>query len=91
MHGILLRLRSAAGGVTQNSCPAGHCHRCGADPGCSRTKTIVRIWTLAGEGEVFGKEVVSKSGKILNDENGQFVAIAITERDLAWLVGTQEG
>ena len=26
---------------------------------------IVAIWTLAGEGEVFGKEVVSRSGKIL--------------------------
>ena len=23
------------------------------------------IWTLAGEGKVFGKEVVSRSGKIL--------------------------
>ena len=41
-----------------------------------------------------------KDGKILdfwltastlNDENVQFVAIAITERDLACLVGTQEG
>ena len=29
------------------------------------TKNIVAIWTLAGEGEVFGKEVVSRSGKIL--------------------------
>ena len=26
---------------------------------------IVAIWTLAGEGEVFGKEVVSRSRKIL--------------------------
>ena len=34
---------------------------------------------------------VMNKAKILNDENGQFVAIAITERDLAWLVGTQEG
>ena len=28
-------------------------------------KMIVAIWTLAGEGEVFGKEVVSRSRKIL--------------------------
>ncbi len=27
----------------------------------------------------------------LTDENGQMVEIAITERDLAWLVGTEEG
>ena len=26
---------------------------------------MVAIWTLAGEGEVFGKEVVSRSRKIL--------------------------
>jgi len=26
---------------------------------------IAAIWTLAGENEVFGKEVVSRSGKIL--------------------------
>jgi hypothetical protein len=26
---------------------------------------MVAIWTLAGEGEVFGKEVVSRYGKIL--------------------------
>jgi hypothetical protein len=26
---------------------------------------MVAIWTLAGEGEVFGKKVVSWSGKIL--------------------------
>ncbi len=43
---------------------------------------------------------MTKDGKILNiwltasaltDENGQVVEIAITERDLAWLVETQEG
>ncbi len=48
------------------SCPAGHCHRCGTDPSYSRTKTLVAISTLAGEGEVFGKEVVSRYGKILS-------------------------
>jgi hypothetical protein len=28
---------------------------------------IVAIWTLAGKGEVFGKEVVGRSRKILQD------------------------
>jgi hypothetical protein len=37
------------------SYPAGYRHRRGAGPGHSRTKTIVAIWTLPGEGEVFGK------------------------------------
>ena len=36
-----------------HSCPAGHRHHRGADPGFSRTKTSVTIWTLAGQGEVF--------------------------------------
>ena len=40
--------------------PAGHRHRCGADPGYSGTKMIGRIWTLAGKGGVFEKEVVSR-------------------------------
>ena len=48
-----------------HSYPAGHRRRRGTDPGHSGTKTIVAIWTLAGEGEVFGKEVVSRSRKIL--------------------------
>ena len=48
-------------------CPAGHCHHRGADPSYSRTKTSVTIWTLAGEVEVFGKEVVSRSRKILRN------------------------
>ena len=48
-----------------HSYPAGHSHRRGTGPGDSGTKTIVAIWTLAGEGEVFGKEVVSRSRKIL--------------------------
>ena len=47
-----------------HSYPAGHRHRCGTDPNHSGTKTIVAIWTLAGEGEVFGKEAVSRSRKI---------------------------
>ena len=51
----------------RHSCPAGHCHHRAGDPGYSRTKTSVTIWTLAGEVEVFGKEVVSRSGKILRN------------------------
>ena len=43
----------------------GHRHRCGAGPSYSGTKTMVAVLTLAGEGEVFGKEVVSRSRKIL--------------------------
>ena len=48
-----------------HSYPAGHRHCCGTDPGHSGKKNLVAIWTLAGEGEVFGKEVVSRSRKIL--------------------------
>jgi len=47
------------------SYPAGHRHRRGTDPGDSGAKSIVAIWTLTGEGEVFGKEVVSRSRDIL--------------------------
>jgi len=42
-----------------HSHPPGHRHRCGADPSYSGTKAILAVSTLAGEGEVFGKEVVS--------------------------------
>ena len=37
----------------------------------------------------FSKQIAVVS--TLNDENGQFVEATITERDLLWLVGTQEG
>ena len=40
--------------------PAGHRHRRGADPRYSGTKTLVAFLTLAGEGEIFGKEVASR-------------------------------
>jgi hypothetical protein len=50
-----------------HSCPAGHCHRCGADPGYSRTKTSVAVSILTGGYEAFQKEVVSKSGNILSN------------------------
>jgi hypothetical protein len=52
------------GGWT-HSHSAGHRHRRGADPSHPGTKNTVAIWTLAGEGEVFGKEVFSRSGKLL--------------------------
>ena len=45
--------------------PAGHRHRRGADPRYSGTKTIVAVSILAGKGEVFGKEAVSRPRKIL--------------------------
>ena len=48
-----------------HSCPAGHRRRRGTGPGDSGTKNIVAIGTLTGEGEVFGKEVVSRSRDIL--------------------------
>jgi len=48
-----------------HSYPVGDRHRCSTGPGHSRTKTLVGIWTLAGEGEVFGEEAVSRARKIL--------------------------
>ena len=48
-----------------HSHPPGHRHRRGAGPSYSGTKTLLVVLTLAGEGEVFGKEVVSGSRKIL--------------------------
>ena len=47
------------------SCPAGGCHYHCAGQSHSGARNIVAIWTLAGEDEVFGKEVFSRSGKIL--------------------------
>jgi hypothetical protein len=46
-----------------HSYPASHRHRRGTDPSHSGTKNIVAVWTLAGEGEVLGNEVVSRSRK----------------------------
>jgi len=48
-----------------HSYPAGHRHHRVSGPAYSGTKGIVAIWTVAGEGEVFGKEVFSRSRKIL--------------------------
>jgi hypothetical protein len=36
---------------------------------------IIAIWTVAGEGEIFGEEVVSRSGKILPN-----LLLALVER-----------
>jgi len=47
--------------------PAGHRHRRGAGPSYSGAKTLVAVSTLAGEGEVLGKEVVSRPRKILSN------------------------
>jgi len=65
-------LNSVASGIAQwlhdgwgHSYSTGHRARRGTDPSHSGTKTIVAIWTVAGEGEVFGREVVSRSRKIL--------------------------
>jgi hypothetical protein len=44
--------------------PPGHRHRRGVGPSYSGTKTLVAVSTLAGEGEIFGKEVVSRPRKI---------------------------
>ena len=58
--GIAHRLHDGWG----HSYPAGHRRYRISGPTYSGTKGIVAIWTLLGEGEVFGKEVVSRSGKI---------------------------
>ena len=50
-----------------HSYPARHRHRRGTDPGDSGPKNIVAIWTLAGEGELFGKGVVSRFREILQN------------------------
>ena len=48
-----------------HSYPAGHRHRRDTDPSDSGTKTLVAVSILAGEGGVFGKEVLNESRKIL--------------------------
>ena len=64
-------LDSVASGISwscgwrTHSYPAGHRHRRGTDPSYSGTQVMVAIWPLAGEGEVFGMEVVSRSRTIL--------------------------
>jgi len=48
-----------------HSYPAGHRRHRVSGPTYSGKKNIVAIWTFAGEGEAFGKEVFSKSVKML--------------------------
>jgi hypothetical protein len=48
-----------------HSYPAGHRPHRDSGPSPSGTENIVAIWTLTGEGEVFGMEVISRSRKIL--------------------------
>ena len=67
---LILWLLGYLGGYTggwTHSHSAGHRHCRRADPSHPGTKNILAIWTLAGEGEVFGKEVGSRSGKILQN------------------------
>jgi hypothetical protein len=59
-------LNSVAVGISRwlygwrtHSYPAGHCRHRVSGPTYSGAKNIVAIWTLAGERDVFGKEVVS--------------------------------
>ena len=47
-----------------HSYPVGRCNHRVSGPTYSGTKNIVAIWTLAGEGEVFGKGVLSRLGNI---------------------------
>jgi hypothetical protein len=65
-------LNSVASGIAHwlhdgwgHSYPAGHRRHRVSGPAYSGTKNIITIWTFAGEGEVFGKEVFSRSEKIL--------------------------
>ncbi len=65
-------LSSVASGIADwlhdgwgRSHPAGHCRHRVSGSTYSGTKNIIAIWTFAGEGEVFGKKVVSKARKIL--------------------------
>jgi len=59
-------LNSVASGIGQwlhngwgHSYIAGYCHHRGGGSPYSGTKTILAIWTLTGEGEIFGRGVVN--------------------------------
>ena len=67
-------LNFVAAGISQrlhdgwsHSHPPGHRTRRGSGPTHSGTKALVAFLTLAGEGEVFGKEVFGRPGKILSN------------------------
>ena len=59
LHFVVVRVSGWLCGWRTHSYPAGRCHHRRGDPSYSGTKTIVAIWTLAGEGEVFGRGVVN--------------------------------
>jgi len=65
LHFVAVGISRRLYGGWTHSYPAGHRHCRRADPSHSGTKNTIVIWTLAGEGEVFGKEVVSRSRKFL--------------------------
>ena len=50
-----------------HSRPAGHRHHRGAGPGYSGAKTLVAVWTLAGEAEASEKGMVRGSQMILDN------------------------
>ena len=87
-------LNSVASGISYwlhdgwgHSCLTGHRHRCSTGPSHSRTKTLVKIWTLAGEDEVFGKKGVNRSRKILPNLTipKSWVTVEIL-RGLQWMI-----
>ena len=64
LHSVVAGIYWSCGWWTHSS-SAGHRHHRGTNPSYSGTKVMVAIWTLAGEGEVFGKEVVGRSREVL--------------------------
>jgi len=54
--GIVQRLHTG----WSHSHPSGHRPHCGGGPGYSGAKASVRVWSLAGEGKVFERKVVSR-------------------------------
>ena len=55
LHFVVVGIFGRLFGWWPHSCPAGHRHRRGTDPGYSGTKIIIAIWTFnpAKEGEQF--------------------------------------
>ena len=79
-------LNSVASGIAHwlhdgwgHSYPAGHRHHRVSCPTYPGTKVMGAIWTLAREGEVFGKEVVKRSREILPN-----LLISSVERISQW-------
>ena len=59
LHFVVVRVSGWLCGWRTHSYPAGHRHHRVSGPTYSGTKVMVAIWTLAGEGEVFGRGVVN--------------------------------